>query len=77
MYRHDTLPKVILQGTVDGIRRRGRRLRKSWKDNIKEWTRQSMSSLLRVMDDSGRWAVTAAGASVGVPQRRLGVTGIS
>ena len=41
--RHDTLPK-ILQGSVNGRRRRGRP-HKSWKDNIKEWTTQSMLSL--------------------------------
>ena len=39
--RHDTLPKIILKGTVD--RRRRGRPRKSRKDNIKEWTGQSMS----------------------------------
>ena len=39
--RHDTLPNIIQQVTVAGRRRRGR-LRKSWKDNIKEWTGQSM-----------------------------------
>ena len=48
--RHDTLPKIILQETVDGSRRRGR-LRTSWKGNIKEWTGQSMSSLLRITDE--------------------------
>jgi hypothetical protein len=72
--RHDALPKIILQGTVDGKRRRGRP-RKSWRDNIKEWTGQSMSSLLRVAEDRRRWAAVTAEASVGVPQRRLGVTG--
>ena len=36
-----------------------------------------MSSLLRTADDRGQWAVIAADASVGVPQRRLGITGIS
>ena len=35
---------------MDGNRRRGWP-RKWWKDNIKEWTDQSMSSLLRVADD--------------------------
>ena len=35
--RHDAPPEIILQGTVDGSRRRGR-LRKSWKNSIKEWT---------------------------------------
>ena len=70
--RHDTLLKIILLGTVDGSRRRGRP-HKSWKDNMKEWTGQSMSSLLHITDDRGRWSVIAAGASVGVSQRRLGV----
>jgi len=72
--RHNTLSKIILQGNVNGGRRRGRP-RKSWKDNIKEWTGQSMSSLLRVAEDRDRWATIAAEASVGVPQRRLGVMG--
>ena len=40
--RHATLPKIILQGTVDGSCCRGRP-RKSWKGNIKEWTCQSPS----------------------------------
>ena len=31
---HDTLPKFILQGTVDGSHRRGR-LQKSWRGDIK------------------------------------------
>ena len=44
--RHDTLPKVILQEVKDGIRRRGRP-RKSCRNNIKEWTGQSLSSLLQ------------------------------
>ena len=36
-----------------------------------------MSSFLRIADDRGRWAVIAADASVIVPERRLGVTGIN
>ena len=40
--RHDTLPKIIRQGTVDGRCRKDRQC-KSWKDNIKkEWTGQSI-----------------------------------
>ena len=74
--RHDTLPRIILEEKVDVRRRRGRAC-KSWKDNIKEWTGQSMSSLLRIAIDRGRWAVIAADESVGVPQRRLCVMGIS
>ena len=59
---------------MDGMYRR-KRPRKSRKDNIKEWTGQSISSLLRVAEDERRWATITSDASVGVPQRRLGVTG--
>ena len=49
--RHDTLPKIIIQqGTVDGRRGR-RRPRNSLKDNINEWTDQSMLSLLMSGED--------------------------
>ena len=34
--RHDSLSKTILQGTLEGGRRRGRQ-RKCWMDNIKDW----------------------------------------
>ena len=50
--RHDTKPKIIQQGTVNGRHHRGR-LRKSWKD-IKEWTGQSLTSLLYIADDRSR-----------------------
>ena len=60
--RHDTLPKIILQGSMDGRRRRGRS-RKSWKDNIKEWMGQSMS-LLHITDDRSRWAAITASAEL-------------
>ena len=36
-----------------------------------------MSLLLRIADDRGQWAVIEADASVRVPQRRLGIMGIS
>ena len=73
---HDMLPKMILRGTVDGSRLRGRP-RKSWRDNIKEWTGQSMSPLLRMADDRIRWATITAKASIWLPpKRRLSATGI-
>ena len=71
-----TLPKVILQGTVDGCCRRGRSS-KSWRDNIKKWTSPSLSSLLRITDNRSRLVTIIPQVSVGVPQRRLGVTGVS
>ena len=45
-------------------------------DNTKEWTGQSMSSLLRMADDSSRLGAVAADASIKVPQQYLGVTGV-
>ena len=68
--RHDTLPTIILKGTVRCRHRRGRP-RKSWKDNIK------LSSLLLIADDRDRWSVIAVDPSIGVLQWRLGVTCIS
>ena len=62
------------RANLDGRRPRGRP-RKSWKDNIKEWMAQSMSSLLRVAEDRCRWVAITAEASVGVPQQRLRITG--
>ena len=66
---------VMLQGTVDGGRIRGTS-HKSWKGSIKQWTGQSRSSLLRIAYYRSRWAVITAEASVGLPQRRLGVADI-
>ena len=54
-----------------GRRRRGR-LRKSWNDNIKEWTDRSISSLLRIVVNIDQWAIIAEDPYVGV----LGGTGI-
>ena len=47
----ETSINIVLQVTVYGSRCRGR-LRKLWKNNAKEWTGQSMSSLLCIADDS-------------------------
>ena len=46
--------KNTQQETVDGSRCR-RRLHTSWKDNIKEWTGQSTSSLRHTADNRNRW----------------------
>ena len=40
--READLTKVILQGTIEGKRRRGR-LKKKWTDNIVEWTDKSFA----------------------------------
>ena len=73
-FGHICVMKRCRPRMVDGCYRGGRP-RKSL-DNIKEETGQSMSSLLRIADDRSRWAAITADASVGVPQRRLGTTGI-
>ena len=40
---------TILQGTVNGKRRRGRQ-KKMWEDNIKEWTGMDFASLTRAAE---------------------------
>jgi hypothetical protein len=51
--RHDSLSKTILQWTANGSQRRGE-YRKTWIDNIKEWTGLSVSTLLRVAERRDR-----------------------
>ena len=52
--RHNSLPKTILQGTLEGGRRRGRQA-KSWLDNIEEWTRMDSPTLIRRAEDRAGW----------------------
>ena len=49
-----TLAKTILQGTVQGKRRKGRQ-KKRWVDNIKEWTGMDFTSSIRTAEDRTRW----------------------
>ena len=68
--RHNSLSKTIMQGTVAGGRRRGRQ-RKSWGDNIKEWTAMTTPDLLRAADNRTEWrrkSVSAASMSPPRPQ---------
>ena len=62
--RHDTLTKIILQGTVEGGRRRGQQRKSwldnkkvwtSWLDNIKEWTGMKLHELLAAAQDRQMW----------------------
>ena len=57
-YRHVTrssgLATTILQGTVQGGRRRGRH-RKRWEDNIKEWTGLEWNIILRKAENREEW----------------------
>ena len=67
--RHDSLAKTILQGTVQGGRRRGRQ-RKSWLDNVKSWTDLTTPELLAASADRPTWRQTSASASLRSPRRR-------
>ncbi|XP_072041629.1 uncharacterized protein [Amphiura filiformis] len=48
IFRSSGLAKTILQGTVNGSRRR-RRQKKKWGDNIKEWTGLNFSTSQRAV----------------------------
>ena len=52
--RSDGLTKVILQGTVEGSRRRGRQ-KKSWSDNIAEWTGKSFAETQAMAHNRQEW----------------------
>jgi exonuclease III len=66
--RHDSLCKTILQGTLEGARRRGRQ-RKSWTDNVKEWTSLPMDELLTTAHNRPEWRRTAVSSSLMSPRR--------
>ena len=65
--RSSGMAKTILQGTVKGARRRGRR-KKRWEDNIKEWTGMGFGDSLRAAKDREGWKGIVAASSV-VPRR--------
>ena len=55
--RSSGLAKTILQGTVKGGRRQGRQ-RKTWKDNIREWTGPEFAKSQRAVENrenGGSW----------------------
>ena len=58
-----SLPETILQGTVNGKRRRGRHT-KRWEDSMKEWTRNGYTNLTRAAKDRTRWKGVVAKPSV-------------
>ena len=61
------LAKTILQGTVKGGRRQGRK-RKKWEDNIREWTGLKFSKSQAAVENRGKWGKLVVKSSV-VPQR--------
>ena len=52
--RRGRMTKVLIQGNVDGIRQRGRP-KKNWADNMKEWSKHSLSVLSRRAVDMMGW----------------------
>ena len=52
--RSSGLAKTILQGTVQGGRRRGRQ-KKRWEDNVKEWTGLEWNIILRKAENHEEW----------------------
>ena len=76
--RHNSLPKTILQRTLEGGRRRGRQ-RKCWMDNAKEWTLLPMPELPTMAPCRKDWKRISAESSVMFlarrPSRSRGWTG--
>ena len=66
--RHDSLAKTILQGTVEGGRRRGRP-RKSWAEDVKNWTSLQMKDLVTQANNRPQWRRLSASASLMSPLR--------
>ena len=66
--RHDSLCKTIMQGTIEGGRRRGRQ-RKNWTDNIKSWTGLSTPELLAAASDRDAWRKLSHASALRSPLR--------
>ena len=62
------LAKTILQGTVEGKRKKEADRRKRWEDNIKEWTGMDFVSSTREAVNRTRWRGVVENSSV-VPRR--------
>ncbi|GFS20303.1 endonuclease-reverse transcriptase [Elysia marginata] len=73
--RHDSLSKTILQGTVEGKRRRGRQ-KKAWCDNIKEWTGMAMYELVSSASDRDAWRQKTASSALRSPATTPQVEGL-
>ena len=64
--RSSGLAKTILQGTVQGGRKRGRQ-RKRWEDNITEWTGLKLSDALGKSENREGWRGLVARCPHGQP----------
>ena len=74
--RHNSLSKTILQGTLEGGQRRGRQ-RKSWMDNIKEWTFLPELELFTMVFRRKDWKRIFAESSPHVPPTKQVVKGLN
>ena len=63
---------MILQGTVQGERRKGRQ-KKRWEDNVTEWTGLKLGEALRKAENREEWRKVVAQSSL-VPQRSNGLS---
>ena len=72
----DSLSKTILQGTLEGARRRGRH-RKCWIDNIKEWTSLLMLELPTRTSSRKDWKRISAESSVQFPPAAQSIRGLN
>ena len=70
--RSPGLAKTILQGTVQGWRRRGRQ-KKRWEDDIPEWTGMTLGAAMRKTERREEWRQLVARSSV-APQRSTKTT---
>ena len=61
------MAKTILQGIVNGARRRGRQ-KNRWEDDIKEWTGMGFGDSVRAAEDRKGWKGIVATSSV-LPRR--------
>ena len=64
------LAKTIWQGSVKGGRRQGRQ-RKTWEDNIREWTGLEFGKSQRAVENREKWWKAVAKSSVVPPPSRL------
>ncbi|KAK2189654.1 hypothetical protein NP493_100g02015 [Ridgeia piscesae] len=71
--RSSGLAKKIMQGTVQGGRRRGRQ-KKRWEDNNPEWTGMTLGAAMRKTERREEWRELVA-RSYAAPQRSIKTTG--
>ena len=62
----DCLEKELIQGTTQGSRTRGRP-KMTWIDNIKSWTRLSLTELTRKVEDRHQWRKIVHSVAIGQP----------